>query len=208
MSNRNLNPHAEALMAMSLWGDQYSGQLGGCMDFYDSRSRAEKKTCVDLVSKILSTHRADGTPPQSTPPVHLMGLTADQLCTTPLIEDLVPTNEEWEACEVVKDRYELMKRRVRLAFARAATTEGSPPSPNLTVADIETLKACDDWKATFEVIAIRRLPSSADSYRAAQQHIDALLERGLLEFGKPNTTYRATAAGRAALATTEGQNNG
>lgn len=55
-----------------------------------------------------------------TPSPHVAGLTADQLCTTPLIEDLVPTNEEWEACEVVKDRYELMKRRVRLAFARAA----------------------------------------------------------------------------------------
>lgn len=51
------------------------------------------------------------------------GLTADQLCTTPLIEDLVPTNEEWEACEAVKDRYDLMKRRVRLAFSRAAITE-------------------------------------------------------------------------------------
>ncbi len=78
-----------------------------------------------------------------------------------------------------------------------------PPAPekHLTVADIETLKACDDWKATFEVIAIKRLPPSAESYRSAQQHIDALLERGLLEFGRPNTTYRITAAGRAALAT-------
>lgn len=63
----------------------------------------------------------DGTPePQS----HLVGLTADQLCTTPLIEDLVPTNEEWDACEVVKDRYNLMKQCVRRAFARAAANEG------------------------------------------------------------------------------------
>ena len=89
-----------------------------------------------------------------------------------------------------------VERLVRELADTALATEGK-----LTVADIETLKACDDWKATFEVIAIRRLPSSADSYRAEQQRIDALLKRGLLEFGRPNTTYRITPAGRAALAT-------
>ncbi|MGV1787318.1 MULTISPECIES: hypothetical protein [Agrobacterium] len=75
---------------------------------------------------------------------------------------------------------------------------------NLTKADVETLRACDDWKATFEVIAIRQLRNSAASYRAVQQRIDKLLRNGLLEFGKPNTTYRITDAGRAALERSEG----
>lgn len=74
----------------------------------------------------------------------------------------------------------------------------------LTKADVETLRACDDWKATFEVIAIRKLRNSATTYRAVQQRIDRLLRNGLLKFGKPNTTYRITDAGRAALERSEG----
>lgn len=69
----------------------------------------------------------------------------------------------------------------------------------LTKADIETLQACDDWKATFEVMAIRRLRNSAATYRAVQKRIDVLLRRRFLEFGRPNTTYRLTESGRAAL---------
>lgn len=69
----------------------------------------------------------------------------------------------------------------------------------LTKADIETLRACDDWKATFEVMAIRRLRNTAATYRSVQKRVDMLLRRGLLKFGKPNTTYRITEAGRAAL---------
>lgn len=69
----------------------------------------------------------------------------------------------------------------------------------LTKADIETLRACDDWKATFEVMAIRRLQNTAATYMSLQKRVDMLLRRGLLKFGKPNTTYRITEAGRAAL---------
>lgn len=75
---------------------------------------------------------------------------------------------------------------------------------NLTKADVETLRACDDWKATFEVLAIRQLKNSAANYRAVQQRIDRLLSNGLLNFGKPNTTYRITDAGRAALERSKG----
>lgn len=74
----------------------------------------------------------------------------------------------------------------------------------LTKADIETLRACDDWKATFEVMTIRKLRNSAATYREVQRRIDALRRKGLLEFGKPNTTYRLTEAGRAALGRSEG----
>lgn len=69
----------------------------------------------------------------------------------------------------------------------------------LTKADIETLQACDYWKATFEVMSIRGLRNSAIIYRAVQRRIDKLLRYGLLEFGRPNTTYRITDAGRKAL---------
>lgn len=73
----------------------------------------------------------------------------------------------------------------------------------LTKADIETLRACDDWKATFEVMAIRRLRNTAATYRSVQKRVDMLLRRGLLKFGKPNTTYRITEAGRKALEETK-----
>lgn len=73
----------------------------------------------------------------------------------------------------------------------------------LTKADIETLRACDDWKATFEVMAIRRLRNTAATYRSVQKRVDMLLRRGLLKFGKPNTTYRITDAGRKALEETK-----
>lgn len=74
----------------------------------------------------------------------------------------------------------------------------------LTKADVETLNACDDWKATFEVMSIRQLRNSAATYRAVQRRIDALLRKGFLMLGKPNTTYRITDAGRAALERSEG----
>lgn len=31
MSNRNLNPHAEARLAMALWDQEYANQRGGSM---------------------------------------------------------------------------------------------------------------------------------------------------------------------------------
>lgn len=62
----------------------------------------------------------------ASPAVGVKVLTAGQLCRTPLIEWLVPTTEEWDACETMQDRYDLMKRRVQMAFTDAAlTTEGS-----------------------------------------------------------------------------------
>lgn len=46
---RNLNPHAEAIVAMHLWGDEYGPQKLGCMDWYDSLSEARKVLCHSLV---------------------------------------------------------------------------------------------------------------------------------------------------------------
>ncbi|WP_414461783.1 hypothetical protein [Hyphomicrobium sp. DY-1] len=54
---RNLDPHAEAIIAMNLWGDHYSKQRLGCMDWYDSLSPASKARCTALVDRILLAHR-------------------------------------------------------------------------------------------------------------------------------------------------------
>jgi len=39
---RNLRPHAEASLAMVLWGEEYSQQRLGCMDWWDSLPEARR----------------------------------------------------------------------------------------------------------------------------------------------------------------------
>jgi hypothetical protein len=51
-ANRNLNPHAAARVAMTLYCDRYANQNGGSMDFWDSLTPGEKKTCADLATEI------------------------------------------------------------------------------------------------------------------------------------------------------------
>jgi len=66
MSDRNLNPHAEARVAMALWSDRYSKQKLGCMDFYDGLTAAQKQTCAQIVDGIIYADRADGRTPSPT----------------------------------------------------------------------------------------------------------------------------------------------
>lgn len=64
MTDRNLNLHAEARVAMVVWSHEYAyEQKGGSMDFWDSRTDGQKATCVGLVDEIRRLPRADGTPP-------------------------------------------------------------------------------------------------------------------------------------------------
>jgi len=49
---RNLNPTAPAYVAMALFGDRYAAQRGGSMDFWDSLSDYEKRTCTHLAEQI------------------------------------------------------------------------------------------------------------------------------------------------------------
>ncbi len=52
--DRNLNPHAEARVAMLVWGAEYSGQRGGSMDFWYGLPDSRKRQCVrwaDLIFK-------------------------------------------------------------------------------------------------------------------------------------------------------------
>lgn len=49
---RNLNPHAEAIAAMYLYGAWYAAQRGGSMDFWDGLDGAKQQMCRELVHKI------------------------------------------------------------------------------------------------------------------------------------------------------------
>jgi len=55
---RNLNPTAEAIVAMNIWSEEYSQQDGGSMDFYDTLSIARKKQCIQTVDNILRANRS------------------------------------------------------------------------------------------------------------------------------------------------------
>lgn len=49
---RNLNPTPEAKVAMIIWGDEYSKQNGGSMDFWDSLDKSRKKRCELVVEAL------------------------------------------------------------------------------------------------------------------------------------------------------------
>lgn len=51
---RDLNPHKAAVVAMALFNREYAKQGGGSMQFYDSLSDDQKKTCREIVTKIES----------------------------------------------------------------------------------------------------------------------------------------------------------
>lgn len=42
---RNLHPHAEARLAMIIWGGEYAAQRLGCMDWYDRLPEVRKRKC-------------------------------------------------------------------------------------------------------------------------------------------------------------------
>jgi hypothetical protein len=49
---RNLSPTAPAYAAMALYGRRYAAQGGGSMDFWDTLSDYEKRTCIELAGQI------------------------------------------------------------------------------------------------------------------------------------------------------------
>lgn len=58
-ARRNLNPHAEAIVAMMIWSRRYAyEQTGGSMDFWDSLSAGEQRQCVEAVDRIKAAARA------------------------------------------------------------------------------------------------------------------------------------------------------
>lgn len=51
-AKRNLDPTAPAVGAMTMWGDRYSKQNGGSMDFWDSLTGYEQKFCEEIADKV------------------------------------------------------------------------------------------------------------------------------------------------------------
>ncbi len=51
-NRRNLNPHKPAVIAMSMWGAEYSRQGGGSMDFWDKLSESRKKICREVLRQL------------------------------------------------------------------------------------------------------------------------------------------------------------
>lgn len=56
---RNLKPHKFAVAAMWLFGESYSKQSGGSMDFWDSLSESRKSVCKSMVSAIEKAPKED-----------------------------------------------------------------------------------------------------------------------------------------------------
>jgi hypothetical protein len=48
----NLNPHKAAVAAMWLWGEEYSAQRGGSMDFWKQLGPSRQDTARRLVKTI------------------------------------------------------------------------------------------------------------------------------------------------------------
>lgn len=54
---RNLNPTPAAVVAMWVWGERYSKQNGGSMDFWDGLSDREQKFCQGMADKVIDAHK-------------------------------------------------------------------------------------------------------------------------------------------------------
>lgn len=56
----NMNPHAEARLAMALWGEEYAGQRGGAMDFWNNLRPHRQHLCTDILDAVLKALEANG----------------------------------------------------------------------------------------------------------------------------------------------------
>lgn len=50
--HRNLNPTKAARVAMIIWGEEYSNQRGGSMDFWDGLSADRQKRCEHVIEEL------------------------------------------------------------------------------------------------------------------------------------------------------------
>jgi hypothetical protein len=49
---RNIKPTAPARVAMALYSERYAAQRGGSMDFWDTLTDCEKRTCRDIAERV------------------------------------------------------------------------------------------------------------------------------------------------------------
>ena len=61
-TQRNINPHKEAIAAMTIWGAEYATQGGGSMDFWDWLSDSRKRICRELIDRIEAAPRRANRP--------------------------------------------------------------------------------------------------------------------------------------------------
>jgi len=59
-TERNLNPTAEAVLAMNLWGHSYAEQRAGCMDFWDALHDSEKRRLKEIADRMREADKAHG----------------------------------------------------------------------------------------------------------------------------------------------------
>lgn len=72
----------------------------------------------------------------------------EAICRSPTIEVITPTTEQWDRCETIQDRYDLMKRLVRSAFETALSTDAEPVK---TVAE-EIADAVLSWMVKYDLL--------------------------------------------------------
>lgn len=99
----------------------------------------------------------------------------------------------------------VLPRHRKLLEAQGFRLAGTIKNTPLSDAQRETLECCTDWSAAFEVLERRAERFGSHTTWQRQQDVLRRLEtRGLVEFGKPNATYRVTQAGRSAIAKAPG----
>lgn len=63
-AQRNMNPHAEARLAMAIWGHEYAfEQSGGSMDFWDNIGPSRRRIVVDVLNEVLAAMEKTGRAP-------------------------------------------------------------------------------------------------------------------------------------------------
>lgn len=55
---RNLTPTRAARVAMIIWGEDYSKQSGGSMDFWDRLTEAQQRRC-QMVVDVVDQHKGE-----------------------------------------------------------------------------------------------------------------------------------------------------
>ncbi len=160
MSARNLNPHAEARVAMALWSERYSKQTLGCMDFYDGLTAAQKSTCAQIVDGIIYADRADGRTPA---PSTISVLTSDPIAWAEVYDEKIVAvqldKSKWHTTPLylsapaelsVGDADRLQDLEHLLESVRACYFVGRPDCSNEFVQSTwEKLKAADDARAAL-----------------------------------------------------------
>lgn len=64
-ARRNMRPHAEARVAMSMWSHEYAfEQKGGSMDFWDAIGTHRQQICRQVVDDVLRANKEVGRAPK------------------------------------------------------------------------------------------------------------------------------------------------